>query len=148
MGFLARHSLLVDRVVWTLESRRKTRRLVDDFRQSFEPRAKRWMVAREALEKAALVAKWKQLELVLMIFPVLWNLSDSYPFSEIHESVSSFAKKHGIPVLDLLPEFDGFDGPELWVHPENQHPNEKAHAIAGEALFRFLPSEDGAALSP
>ena len=34
--------------------------------------------------------------------------------------------------------FNGYDGPELWVHPNNQHPNEKAHAIVADAIFRFL----------
>jgi hypothetical protein len=44
-------------------------------------------------------------------------------------------------VLDLFDAFRGRDGPSLWVHPTNQHPNEEAHAIAAEALGRFLREE-------
>jgi hypothetical protein len=48
-------------------------------------------------------------------------------------------------VLDLLPSFGEHEGPELWVHPSNQHPNEIGHQIAGEALWRFLVDEGLAA---
>jgi hypothetical protein len=34
--------------------------------------------------------------------------------------------------------FAGHDGPEPWVDPTNQHPNEIAHEIAGQALHHFL----------
>ena len=44
-------------------------------------------------------------------------------------------------VLDLQPAFAGHDGPELWVHPTNQHPNEIGHRIAGTALYEFLARE-------
>ena len=76
--------------------------------------------------------------LVLTIWPLFWKLSDGYPYSEIHETVSSFARGRRIPTLDLLPAFAGFDGPELWVHPTNQHPNELAHRIAADTLYPYL----------
>ena len=41
----------------------------------------------------------------------------------------------------LLAAFEGHDGPELWAHPSNQHPNERAHAIAADALAGFLLRE-------
>lgn len=40
-------------------------------------------------------------------------------------------------------------GPELWVHPTDQHANELAHDVAGRTLARFLaesglvPAADG-----
>ena len=51
-------------------------------------------------------------------------------------------------MVDLLPAFAGHDGPELWVHPTNQHPNEAGHAIAGRALFEFLDERGARAALP
>ena len=66
------------------------------------------------------------------------DLTDGYAFGPIHETVRSHAEQLSIPVLDLLPVFSGFSGPELWVHPNDQHPNEVAHERAAEALYDFL----------
>ena len=86
-----------------------------------------------------------------MIFPS-WRSAienpSTFPLRSSNFPVESFASSRGIAVLDLLPEFAGFEGPELWVHPTNQHPNERAHAIAGHALFRFLQREKKLAPAP
>ncbi len=135
---LERYSVLVDRIAWTLQRRQQASQLVESYKRSFQPEALGWIMARQALDKAAILADRKGFELILMIFPVLWDLSSNYPFKEVHDIVASFATERSIPVLDLLPEFAGFHGPELWVHPTNQHPNERAHEIAGQVLYRFV----------
>ena len=40
--------------------------------------------------------------------------------------------------MDLRDAFPGFNGPELWVHETDQHPNEKAHELAAAAVFRYV----------
>lgn len=138
VGSLVRHSFLLDRIAFRLERRRQLSELVESYHRGFEPAEPRWVAAQRALEEAAALAERERFQLALAIFPVLWDLSDGYPFLRIHETVTKFARSSGIPVLDLLPAFAGHRGPELWVHPTNQHPNETAHAIAGQALFQFL----------
>jgi hypothetical protein len=44
----------------------------------------------------------------------------------------------GVPVLDLLPAFQGRKAKDLWVSPGDHHPNERAHAIAANEIGRFL----------
>lgn len=73
-------------------------------------------------------------------FSGTWNLADNYPFMDIHRTISDFATGIDRPVVDLLPEFEGFNGPELWAHPNNQHPNPEGHRIAGNVLTGFLTS--------
>jgi len=136
--FIRRYSFLADRIAWTLQRRDQVLELEKAYRRSFEPDSRGWIAVQGALDEAAQLAEQEGFELALMIFPVLWNLSSGYPFADVHMTVASYARERGIVVLDLLPEFSEFKGPELWVHPTNQHPNEKAHAIAGQALFRFL----------
>jgi hypothetical protein len=43
-----------------------------------------------------------------------------------------------MPFLDLLDTFRGHDEKSLWVHPTDHHPNEAAHALAAEAIERFV----------
>jgi len=80
-------------------------------------------------------------EYAIVIFPFMYELSDDYPIAPIHELVGEAAREAGIPVLDLLPSFVGHSYTDLWVHPSDQHPNEKGHAIAAEAIARFLVEE-------
>lgn len=73
-----------------------------------------------------------------VIFPILVELTDEYPFRDVCDLLEEFARDHDLPVLDLLPAFLGEKGPELWVSAYDQHPNEKAHAIAAEAMLGFV----------
>jgi lysophospholipase L1-like esterase len=137
-AFWRRHSRLLDLLAFRVSRRLAAKQLVQSYRGSFDENAAGWVEARDALVRANALSRECGFELALMIFPVLWRLSDDYPFAEIHEKLRTFAATAEIPTLDLLPAFSGHDGPELWVHPTDQHPNEVAHAIAGEALYRFL----------
>ncbi len=36
--------------------------------------------------------------------------------------------------IDLFPRLKGMRAEDLWVHPADQHPNEKVHLLAAQAL--------------
>ena len=46
----------------------------------------------EALVRAQELAERRGFDLVLVLFPVLWKLSNDYPFAEIHSTVGRFAR--------------------------------------------------------
>ncbi|MEM1179454.1 MAG: SGNH/GDSL hydrolase family protein [Acidobacteriota bacterium] len=74
-----------------------------------------------------------------VIYPILFNLVEGeYPFQDICDLLEAFAAKHGIPTLNLLPSFYGERGPDLWVSAVDQHPNEKGHRIAAQAVAPFV----------
>jgi hypothetical protein len=129
---------LLDRGAARLQRRDQARALVARYHAAYAEDAAGWRLAREALAEARSLADAHGFQLALMIFPVLWELSGPSPFAGIHAKVSEAANALGIPVLDLLPHFDGYSGPELWVHESDQHANEIAHAVAGAALAGFL----------
>ena len=135
---LARYSMLADRIAWMLQRKRQIADLTEGYRASFATDAPGWLRAQRLLVEEQQRLQARGTKLVLMIFPVLWDLGAGYPFKAVHATVSAFARENGIPVLDLLPAFEGHGGPELWVHPTNQHPNEVGHRIAGDALYDFL----------
>jgi lysophospholipase L1-like esterase len=131
-------SRFLDYVAFSIERQQAAITLEESYRKSVEDSAPGWIATQGAIKKANRLSKEHNFDLVLMIFPVLWSLSDNYPFQDVHETVASFARQQSIPVLDLLPDFAGFDGPELWVHPNNQHPNEVAHEIAADSLANYI----------
>ena len=140
-----RRSALLDRALWAAERRDQMARMIALYQDGYRPGAPGWEQAQAALREARALTAERGVRLVLVIFPVLWRLSGDYPFADVHRAVAAFAAANGIDSLDLLPAFAGHDGPELWVHPTNQHPNEVGHAIAGEAIARHLA---GAGLLP
>ncbi len=130
-------SLLVDHLRVRLDNRERNRSWVADMHANFEPDHPGWRSAQQALALEKELSRKHAFDLVLVIFPLMWELDD-YPLAAIHAKIAAAARGLGIPTLDLLDAFRGRDAESLWVHPSNHHPNERAHAIAGYALSEYL----------
>ena len=143
-----RYSRLADVMATRFERQRASEALVENYIDSFKDNAQGWVQSRKALASARKLSEERDFELVLAIYPVLWSLSDDYPFAGIHETIADYATGLEIPVLDLQPVFNGYDGPELWAHPNNQHPNSEGHRIAGGSGMGFLLSSYPDILNP
>lgn len=74
----------------------------------------------------------------LVVFPILVELNERYPFREVCNIIMEFATKNNIPAHSLLPAFMGLNGKDLWVAAYDQHPNEKAHLIAAQSMLPFV----------
>ncbi len=74
----------------------------------------------------------------VVVFPVLQDLDGAYPFEDIHKKIAAFCRDAGIEHVDLLDTYTGRDAASLWVHPTDQHPNEKAHRLAAERIAQHL----------
>ncbi|HEV3304726.1 MAG TPA: SGNH/GDSL hydrolase family protein [Planctomycetaceae bacterium] len=70
----------------------------------------------------------------MVIFPFVSAVGESYPFREAHARIVEFCKAEKIPVLDLEPVFRTHAGEDLVVSRFDAHPNERAHAIAAQAI--------------
>lgn len=79
---------------------------------------------------------WK-FKLVIVIFPVLWEL-DHYPLEDLHKALHAQFDELGIGWIDLLDTFQGRNAESLWVHPTDQHPNEIADRMAAEKIADYL----------
>ena len=63
----------------------------------------------------------------------------AYPFSDIHQKLRTFFEQQDVPMLDLLDSFSQIDNKRLQTRPgEDSHPNELAHRIVAESLYRFF----------
>jgi lysophospholipase L1-like esterase len=137
-----RASAFLDQVAHRLDRSTRLQVLVADYHAAYRDDAPGWRDSREALTRARDQARREGFALAVMIFPVLWDLSGPSPFADIHAKIAAYADSLGLPVLDLLPAFAGREGPELWAHPVDQHPSPEGHAIAADALFRFLREQE------
>ena len=120
--------------------------LADRYTQAFRDayfgsaqQQKEWHSAQYNVLEIKKAAEARGARVGFVIYPILVDLAeDNYPFQDICDLLEQFANERGLPVLNLLPSFLGEKGPELWVSPLDQHPNEKAHAIAAEAVAPFV----------
>jgi len=83
----------------------------------------------------AATARARKIDVAVAIVPQLSNLDAGYPFKSIHDRVAAMCRAQGMRVVDLLPAFMGKDGPRLWIHPRDRHPNAEGHRIIADALF-------------
>jgi lysophospholipase L1-like esterase len=78
--------------------------------------------------------------LVVMVLPLLYDF-ENYPFGEIHQTLMQTASDNNIHMIDLLPVLQTEKAQDLWVHPTDHHPNERAHAMVAQALHRYLQDQ-------
>ena len=113
-------------------------RYIQDCAESFRPDSTGWRASRNALYDIKVICDQNDIRLCVVIFPFFYDLNGDYPFQPIHTTVAEFCQSQEIHVLDLRDHFRDFEGPELWVHATDQHPNEIAHDIAAREIARFL----------
>lgn len=85
--------------------------------------------------------KWcrdQNTQLLVVLFPFLHQLQGDYPFERAHETIGNYFAVHGVPCLDLLDLMRAHSHQKLVVNQFDAHPNERAHAIAADAIWRLL----------
>ena len=98
----------------------------------------KWDLSFSMLSEIDKSARSRGMKFAVVLFPFMFELNDNYPFTDLHRMITAGLTQYGIPVLDLLPAFKGQDYLKLWAHPSDQHPNEKGHEIAAEAISDFV----------
>jgi hypothetical protein len=78
------------------------------------------------------------IELRVVIFPFLTTLGDDDPFAPAYDRLASHCADHQIPCLDLRPALVPHVAEGLVVNRFDAHPNERAHALAAEAILADL----------
>jgi len=118
----------------SIDMRRISKETINGYLKAFEDAEDKFEIIKEMDQ----ISKSKDSKFILVIFPLLWNLEENYPFLEIHEKLNNFAQKNNILVLDLYSYFKDYRTEELWAAPTDHHPNEIGHEIAAKALYEFI----------
>lgn len=105
---------------------------------TFDEDSPGWLEVRAALADIRRICTSREIGLLVVLFPFFHELNGDYPFRPIHDALLAYGRSLGVPVLDLRERYGGYRGPELWVHPTDQHPNEIAHEIAARTTADYL----------
>ena len=97
-----------------------------------------WSESRSALANIDRICRNRGIGLLVVLFPFFHELDGDYPFQPVHKVVREYCRSRKIPFLDLRERYRDYCGPELWVHPTDQHPNEIAHEIAARSTAGYL----------
>jgi len=133
------YRLRLARLAWqALSNHRRSRTTIAHYRALYDPASAGWRASREALREMAALCRARDLPFVVVLFPILVDLGDDHPLSDELARVAEEITASGARLVDLFPLLAGADARDLWVHPTDQHPNERVHAIAGRAVAEAL----------
>lgn len=97
-----------------------------------------WLAMRGQFEAIRRRCADAGIDLRIVLFPFLHQLGPGYRFVEAHRLLVEYCSQAGVPVLDLLPVLEPHAHEGLTVNRFDAHPNERAHALAAEAIERDL----------
>jgi GDSL-like Lipase/Acylhydrolase family len=100
-----------------------------------------WNDAKAALAELKRLCAEHDAHLLVVVWPLLVELTADYPHREEHQLVASACEKLHIAVLDLLPTFEGYDASTLWVERNDHHPNAAAFKMATNSVVQLLVRE-------
>lgn len=129
------YRLRLAQAVWKAQHQRDlTQQTIAYYRSVNAPSGEGFLESERALREIISQCQERGIPCIVVMFPLLFDLSDDYPFTAIHQRVGKVVEDAGGRFIDLLPALKGQDARSLIVHPTDQHPNEKAHAIVGRLL--------------
>ncbi len=117
-------------------SRPEVRGYYSYLQESYESQA--WERLERKLDELHELCTEHGIDLRIVIFPFLHNLEGDYPFHTAHRQLVHFFRERGIRHLDLEGVLRPHVSEGLTVNRYDAHPNERAHAIAAEAIEQHL----------
>jgi hypothetical protein len=133
------YRLRTARLLWQLAANRdRARRTVAHYQALYQDGSAGWQESRRALRQIIVRCHQDRIPCYIVLFPILYELSDAYPFQAIHEKIRAEVESQGATLIDLFPRLKGQRAETLWVHPADHHPNELVQRIAAEELAAAL----------
>lgn len=84
------------------------------------------------------VCRRKKTDFRVVLFPFLHDLGPNYSFAAAHQRIAEHCRQKQIQLLDLRPTLEPHVSEGLMVNRFDTHPNERAHALAAQAIERDL----------
>jgi len=108
-----------------------------------QPASPAWEGVTADLGELSTLADQHGFRVIVVMFPLLYDTTEDYPWADIHRRVSETATAGGMTVIDLLDDYrrEGF----AVVRDDDVHPNGRGHAIAAERLYEAMTRTPGTA---
>lgn len=129
-----RRSFFLNALIGSFEAAHLHEEMVEHYRSGYFDGHQGWEAVKAAIQKGRELSVARDFEWVVALYPVLYRLDEQYPFDEVHRAIARFCQSAHIPFVDLLDSLRGQRDLDLWVHRTDQHPNERAHALAAAWL--------------
>lgn len=93
-----------------------------------------WSDVRDGLRSVRDLCRAQGCELLVALYPRLGRRGDGLVSDGAYAQVARFCAEEGIEAFDLSPLFVDLPVEDMWVHPLDQHPDARAHALVAGAL--------------
>lgn len=117
---------------------RLTQATIRDYTEPYETDSPEYRRCKRALLDFRKAAEEDGFQLIVLIYPMLYDLDEDYMFQEIHDRICAFLAEHRIPCYDLTPVFIGHSAEQLWISPDDSHPNAFANGLAAERIAKIV----------
>ncbi|MBF0312091.1 MAG: SGNH/GDSL hydrolase family protein [Oligoflexia bacterium] len=77
----------------------------------------------------------------LEIVPDFHNLQMNSPYESIYQLIEKTYLQHNIPVINTFKNFQlqfGGKEKELWIQPDDPHPNQKGHRVMADEIYPYI----------
>jgi hypothetical protein len=137
-GFWTKNSRLIQFVRSRLLRKQVRNKFIKNVHDAYlgTKRNECWDRAQASLLTIAKGCQQRGIAFLIVVFPLLVDLDQNYPFTAEVGEIVRFCHQNGIECIDLLPIFLGKKPELLWGHPTDTHPNEIANRLAAETIFR------------
>ncbi len=136
--WMSQHSEIWALLNRTIGGRVRGQAYIRDSIGSFLSAPEKWSACENGLDTIVQTCRDNKIPLLIVAFPFFYRLNADYPFQPIHDRLREYCVNADVPFIDLRDHYRAFSGPELWVHPTDQHPNETAHRIAADVIAEFI----------
>ena len=109
-----------------------------DYAQLVRDQPEQWKEVQDALSRTRALLAEQGIRLLVVPLPMVTGMGPDSPYAELLKMVSVFCEAEGIEHVDLVPRFEGQDERSLWVHPTDQHPNDRGHRLIAEGVLDYL----------
>lgn len=101
-----------------------------------------WGQFESSIRAMSRVTQENGVKFVVAVFPLFgFELDKDYPFHPLHAKIAALLEELKVPYLDLFQAFENLPLSRLEVIPGvDRHPNEIAHRMAAERMYRWLVS--------
>lgn len=99
-----------------------------------------WHEQQRQLHRIASVCRSHGVTLRVVLLPFIRTSGAGYRPKELHDTLRDYFEANQIPVVDLLDSIDGYDPTDLVVSPFDAHPNQQAHRLFADSIWKSFYS--------
>lgn len=131
------YKLRISKLAWQTLYRRNISKRTIQYYQSLYTQTQLWNRNQQSLTEFIAFCKKNKIECYIAILPLLYKLTEKYPFVNLHKKVEKAISNDNI-IIEILPDFIGKKDTDLWVYPTDQHPNEIAHKLIADKISKAI----------